>query len=138
MTEWRDKIRQIRARYEAQIGANATGINFKKFKEAAMPLLEEVMDEYKNPLERLYPQVWGTQPNTLTFGISLDKIFQLHFSLECSGGQEYIQVKQWILDSKIHRQIPVLVKQFTAIPSHKEIEEIISTFLEEYHKAQNI
>lgn len=132
MTDWKERIKQKKTEYEGK----KEEIDFKGFKDQVMPLLEAIVEEYRTLMDRLYPQVWGTQPNSLTFGISLDKVFQLHFSCEQIGGQKYIQISKWVVDPKFHRQISVPIKQFMKLPTIQEVEEVILSFLDEYHKSK--
>lgn len=130
MTDWKDKLKQVKDGFKEKFE-----LDFKSFKEEVMPLLEGVVEEYRTPVDMLYPQVWGTQPNSLTFGISMNKVFQLHFSMEQLAGQAFIQVNKWVVDTKYRRQIVLPVKQFTKVPQMEEIEQIIIGFLEEYHRS---
>lgn len=133
MTDWKERIKQKKSEHEGK----KEEIDFKCFKDQVMSLLESVVEEYRTPMDRLYPQVWGTQPNSLTFGISLDKVFQLHFTYEQMGGQEYIQINKWVVDPKFRRQVSMPVKQFIKVPSINEVEEIILNFLDEYHNSKS-
>lgn len=138
LDSFKDKLKKLRAGHEAPAEARVSNFEekVKEFKAMVVPMLEAIEDEYKTPLDRRYPSTWGTQETAKDFGIYLDQVFCLRFSIERSSGGGYVEIWKQIVEPREGKPVGGLVKSAPLVPSKEEIEPIFLEFLEDFYRAR--